>query len=167
MRANYELQRDLLKAQRKLSILDECNCTPNSPIEDKVKEVSRLKDKYGIHLLCDTRKLLRSTYYHRVFRSPQQTLVQKDDEKFKPIIRQIFEQSKCRFGPKKIRVKMQDLSYRISVKRIHRLMAEMNISCQKTHKLFRFPKENTRSFLVNRVKRNFSPPAPNMVWVAT
>lgn len=47
--------------------------------------------------------VLRSTYYHYALRRPEQTMIEKEDELFRPIIRKIFEDTQGRLGAKKIR----------------------------------------------------------------
>ena len=50
--------------------------------------------------------VLRSTYYHYALRRPEQTMIEKEDELFRPIIRKIFEDTQGRLGAKKIRAIM-------------------------------------------------------------
>lgn len=50
---------------------------------------------------------------------------------WKPLIRQIFHDSKNRFGRKPIHHKLAELGYKVSEKRIVRLMKEMGLSVAK------------------------------------
>jgi hypothetical protein len=55
-------------------------------------------------------------------RSPKKTLIELEDEKLRPIIQKIFDQSKERFGSIKIRAKLMEQNIFLSTKRINRLM---------------------------------------------
>ena len=72
--------------------------------------------------LCDALSLPRGTYYNRKRREGQRTSYEINDEKLKPLIRQIFHDSKNRFGRKPIHHKLTELGYKVSEKRIVRLM---------------------------------------------
>ena len=93
--------------------------------------VNTLRGRYSIHVLCDALSLPRGTYYNRKRRAGQRTSYEINDEKLKPLIRQIFHDSKNRFGRKPIHHKLAELGYKVSEKRIARLMKEMGLSVAK------------------------------------
>lgn len=59
-------------------------------------------------------------------------MIEKEDELFRPIVQQIFEETQGRIGAKKIRAIMMTQGYTISPERISRLMKEMGLVCIST-----------------------------------
>lgn len=90
----------------------------------------------------------------------------QQDEFLKPMIREIFEQSKGRLGAKKIRVKLAEMGTNTSARRISRLMKEMDLSCSAPIAKRNYPKENMRQYSKNKLNRQFSQAAPNQAWIS-
>ena len=76
----------------------------------------------SLHALCRVLRVNRSTYYHHVLRAPDQTQLQIEDTVLKPLVKEIFEQSKGRFGARKIRAKLLQDGHIVSERRVLRLM---------------------------------------------
>ena len=76
-------------------------------------------------------KVNRSTYYHYIFRRPQKKQFELEDEKLRPMIKEIFDESKERFGSRKIRAVLLQKGIRASEKKISRLMKEMELVCKQ------------------------------------
>jgi len=76
----YLLRKKLKCILTENSIYKECNCTKTSSLDDKISAIKKLDGKYSIHSLCRVLGVLRSTYYHRKFRSPRQTIIEKQNE---------------------------------------------------------------------------------------
>ena len=55
-----------------------------------------------------------------------------EGDKYKVIIKEIFDGSKGRFGSMMIRAKMKEQGYQISQNRILRLMREMDLQCNRS-----------------------------------
>ncbi|MBP5752484.1 MAG: helix-turn-helix domain-containing protein [Treponema sp.] len=98
----YLMRAKLERLEKENEIFYACSCGRNSPLEEKYDEITRLKDKYGIHALCRVLNVNRSAYYHHFFRSPEKTQIELEDEKLRPMIKEIFEHSQERFGSRKI-----------------------------------------------------------------
>ena len=119
---SHKSKRHLEKLALELEVLQQCPCGRNASIDEKVAAVNALRGCYSIHVLCDALSLPRGTYYNRKRRAGQRTSYEINDEKLKPLIRQIFHDSKNRFGRKPIHHKLAELGYKVSEKRIVRLM---------------------------------------------
>lgn len=89
-------------------------CTPSSPLHERLDAMVHLKEDYTIYRLCKTLGVLKSTYLYHARKT--QTTVEKEDERLKEKIAEIFETSKQRFGSKKIRVKLMEQGIQISQK---------------------------------------------------
>lgn len=109
---------------------------------------------------------LRSTYYHYALRRPEQTMIEKEDEIFRPIIQQIFEETQGRIGAKKIRAIMMLQGHTISPERISRLMKGMGLICSSNVKGTRYNFAPKGVYRHNRLKQNFRQEHPNKVWVS-
>lgn len=149
----YLLGKKLKKVETDYSILVECGCNADSPTKEKLIAISKLDEKYTIHALCRVLKVRRSNYYHYKFRRPEQTLIQKGDFIYKPVIEQIFEETKGRIGAKKIRVLMANEGYHTSAPRITRLMKEMGLVCRSKQKKFNYNFSGNMKYRKNIINR--------------
>jgi transposase InsO family protein/transposase-like protein len=162
----YLLEQELARLRTENQIFRKSKCSVSSSLEDKLIAIEELSNEFSVHALCNILRVRRSTYYHHLNRSPDQTMIEKDDAIFKPLIREIFEQSKYRFGAKKIRVKLKELGYNVGDKRILRLMKELELTCvfPKPKRCFHNPTGSNR--YRNKLNLQFEQPAPNKVWVS-
>lgn len=154
------------KLALELEVLRQCPCGRNASIDEKVAAVNALRGRYSIHVLCDALSLPRGTYYNRKRRAGQRTSYEINDEKLKPLIRQIFHDSKNRFGRKPIHHKLAELGYKVSEKRIVRLMKEMGLSVAKPRYKAEHQKSLPRAYFRNLLARQFDQPQPNLIWVS-
>ena len=162
----YLLEKRIDKLTKELEIWRRCKCTVDSPLPQKLEAIKSLYEEYGVHACCRVLEVLRSTFYHYLLRSPEQTVFEKEDEIYKPIVKEIFEDSKGRIGSKKIRAIMTARGYTISPERVSRLMKEMELVCVSTKKKVKYnftPKSNFRN---NTLKRQFNTERPNNIWVS-
>lgn len=162
----HKSKRHLEKLALELEVLRQCPCSRNASIDEKVAAVNALCGRYSIHVLCDALSLPRGTYYNRKRREGQRTSYEINDEKLKPLIRQIFHDSKNRFGRKPIRHKLAELGYKVSEKRIVRLMKEMGLSVAKPCYKAEHQKSLPRAYFRNLLARQFDQPQPNLIWVS-
>ena len=89
--------------------------------------IAALEGQYSIHVLCESLNLPRRTYYNRKRKANNKTSYEKSDEEIKPLIEKISYDSKEHFGRKPIHHKLSELGYRVSEKRVARLMQEMGV----------------------------------------
>ena len=108
------LEKRIQRLIMELKIWEECKCTIDSPLSQKLEAIERLHKKYGVHACCRVLNVLRSTFYHHLLRKPEQTIIEKEDETYKPVIKKIFSDTKERIGSKKIRAIMVTQGYTIS-----------------------------------------------------
>lgn len=62
-------------------ILHMAKCSVQAPLSKKIPEMIRIKEETDcdVHTLCRAFEVLRSTYYHRVLRSPTKTQLEQDE----------------------------------------------------------------------------------------
>ena len=138
----------------------------NLSINQKIGAAVSFDDEYPIHSICRVLNLNRSTYYHNKYRKPKVTMIEKDDEKYNPIIKAIFEDSKGRLGGRKIRRIMMKDNNTISEKRISRLMKEMNLVPNKPNEDYKNYHKRKYSYKPNIISKSEHYPEPNKIWVS-
>lgn len=93
-------------------------------------------------------------------------MIEKEDEMYKPIIKDMFDSTKGRIGSKKILAIMINQGYRTTSKRITRLMKEMGLECISRKKNKYYKHSPARRFRKNKLRREFTTDRPNKVWVS-
>ena len=125
------MQVELKRLRIDNQIYSRMKCFRTSPLPDKLAEIRRLKDDFSVYSLCRVLEVRRSTFYHYLYRSPKKTKLEIADDVLRPKIQEHFENSKERFGSRKIRAKLVEEGITISQRRIIRLMNEMGLACKQ------------------------------------
>ena len=128
--------------------------------------IAALEGQYSVHVLCEALNLPRGTYYNRKRKSGSQTSYEKSDKEIKPLIEKFFHDSNERFGRKPIHHKLLEMGYRVSEKRVVRLMKEMNLEVKKPQFLAEHKKPLPRNIFKNLLGRQFDQMKPNLVWAS-
>jgi transposase InsO family protein len=115
-------------------------------------------------LLCRTLGVSRSGFYAWSERPLSTRAV--EDSKLIAVIRACHARSRATYGSPRIRKDLQALEYRVSRKRVARLMRREGLTAQPPRR-FRATTDSRHGFAVapNVVAREFSAPAPNRIWV--
>lgn len=126
--------------------------------------ISEHKDKSNIKTMCKIFRLPRSTYYDRIKRKPSKRSL--ENKKFEELIMNIYLESKKRYGAPKITAKLNKLGHKISIKRVQRLMRELEIR-SIVKKKYRHYKSSDSDFKRgdNLLNRDFSATDINEKWV--
>jgi putative transposase len=120
--------------------------------------------KHPTTLLCRTLGVSRSGFYAWIQRPPSRRDV--DDSKLVPLIRASHAQSRATYGSPRVLRDLRALSYRISCKRVARIMRREGLSARPLRR-YRATTDSSHAFPIapNIVARAFRAPAPNRVWV--
>ena len=156
----------LNKIEQKLEVLGKYPNTATASTDEKMAVIKQLEGQYSIHVLCEAFNLPRGTYYNRKRKENIKNSYEKSDEEIKPVIEKIFYDSKERFGRKPIHYKLSELGYRVSEKRVGRLMKEIGLEVKKPQFAAEHKKPIPRSHFKNLLDREFDQMKPNMVWVS-
>jgi len=132
----------------------------------KLKFAITLCNEYSIHSICRVLGLHRSTYYHNKFRKPKVTKIDGEDDVYKPIIKEIFQESKGRFGSRKIRKIMIKDGFIISERRITRLMKEMELVVNQKSKDYNYAHKRKYFSKPNIISKLDSDTTTNMIWIS-
>lgn len=165
-RKNKHTKKDL---ERVIYIYQNVHCHSKSSTKEKEIAIKEFLDKnpdFSVKEVCKIFELSHGTYYNYINRKV--TVYQRDiyDNQLKIHIKQIFEGSKARLGPKKITIKIRNLGFKISIKRTTRLMKEMSLEVIYAKRKNIKPNEPHNTFLRNLLKRHFIQHEPNKVWVS-
>lgn len=163
---HYRLERENRTLRTENEIFRRSSCSPSSPLAEKLAAIDRLKSDFTVHILCQTLGVLKSTYYYHALRSPVKKQCELADDELRPIINQIFVDSRERFGAQKIKFVLQRQGLTVSRRHISRLMQDMGLVCKQLR--LRYFSTTNRKYKVfrNRIQQKFMTEAPNMVWVS-
>lgn len=162
----YQLERENRTLRTENEIFQRSGCSLSSPLAEKLAAIDRLKSDFTVHMLCQTLDVLKLTYYHHALRSPVKKQYELVDDELRPLIMQIFVNSRERFGAQKIKYILQQQGKTVSRMHISRLMQEMGLVCKQLR--LRYFSTTNRKYKVyrNRIQQKFMTEAPNMVWVS-
>lgn len=162
----YQMERKIETLQTENDIFKKSGCGIKSSIKEKIEAIERLKGEFSVNAICKTLNILRSTYYHHERRAPQQKWYEIRNETLRPLIKEVFDLSKERFGAAKIAVKLKERGVSAGKTIISKLMKEMGLVC-KQNQLKSYNTTNRSSrYRKNHVKRNFNLETPNTLWVS-
>ena len=103
----YQLERENRTLRTENEIFRRSGCALSSPLSEKLAAIDRLKSDFTVHMLCQTLDVLKSTYYHHALRSPVKKQHELVDDELRPLIKQMFVNSRERFGAQKIKFCLQ------------------------------------------------------------
>lgn len=124
------------------------------------------KNGYSVHMVCRLLDINRSTFYHDRFRKPEVTLIDEDDQEFKPVISRMFNLTEGRLGARKIRTLMMKDGYQISERRVKRLMDEMDLVPNKPDDDYNNYHKRKYAYKPNIISKSEHYPYPNKIWVS-
>lgn len=125
-----------------------------------------LESEYSVHSLCKILNLSRGTYYNDKFRKVEITLIETDDNKYKPIINRKFTETKGRLGSPKIRRLMMNEGYKIDEKRVKRLMNELELFPNRPDDNYKNYHKRISSQKPSIISKKEYYSEPNMIWVS-
>lgn len=128
--------------------------------------MKKYQHEFSIEKMCRLFKVSRSGYYDWYNRKPSPRKI--DNQEVLKLIRQIYKESKGRYGSPKITVELQKKGVHISRPRVARLMRAANIK-SVVHKRFRVQTTDSNhncSIAENLLDRNFAPERTGKAWVS-
>jgi transposase InsO family protein len=116
--------------------------------------------------MCEVLDVSRGTFYNHIFRRKDVTVYDKRREEIREQVRIVFEESKQRFGAKKVRAVLVDHGIRTSVQYVTELMREMGLQCVGRNAKRDYKKQLNRTKKQDLLRRQFHAAAPNIVWIS-
>jgi putative transposase len=114
--------------------------------------------------MCDLLRISRSSYYKWLTQETPSARTLENKELMEKI-KMIFIQNKCRYGSRRIRQALLNMDYKISRRRVGKLMKSLNLCC-KTKRKFKFTTDSKHNLPIspNLLNRDFSPAKMNQVY---
>lgn len=123
-----------------------------------------LRHEHAVTTLCRVLNVNRSSYYKHFNSEESKRTI--ENQRIKTCILQIYSDSKCRYGAKKMR-KVLETNYGIVISqgRVYRLMKQMQLPKMSTIKpKFKAANKSDDIFCRNILNQNFNPKEPNKAW---
>lgn len=115
--------------------------------------------------MCQVLEISASAYYE--WQAEQESAHAQRDGELRELVRDIFADSKGRYGAPRIQRALATKGTRISRKRVARLMRELGIRAKSARKYKATTDSNHRLPIApNRLERRFEAGVPNRVWVS-
>ena len=162
----YRLEREIQTLRTENEIIRCSGLLLKVPLEDKIAAIDQMQSDYSVYILCKSFGVLRSTYYHHKLRAPARKWYELNDDIIRPIVKEIFFDSRERFGARKIKHELKRREYHVSEAHIIRLMKEMGLVCKQVRLRYFSTTNRKYKYYRNKVQRKFETEAPNLVWVS-
>lgn len=161
----YQMERKIETLQTENDIFKKSGCGTKSSIKEKIEAIECLKEEFTVHAICKTLNILRSTYYYHE-RTPEKTSYDTRNETLRPLIKEVFDLSKERFGAAKIAIKLKEQNISAGKAIINKLMKEMGLVCKQNQLRTYNTTNRSCRYRKNRLKRNFNQETPNTFCVS-
>ena len=160
-----QMKRNMDRANQKLHILSSAPCGTNSPLLPRYKYIEKIEDIYGLNLCCEAMNVNKSSYINYKLRGKRgDTVYAKRQEEAKPLIEEIFYESRRTYGVNRIYSVLKSRGYDYGVKLIRKVMQENDMFVIGTNAKKNYLKRLERK--KNILNREFDVSRPNEVWVS-
>ena len=124
-----ELKRQLEATERELTIIHESSVIQTVPLAQRIDIALSCTGSNSNTVICQALEIDQNTfYYHKRFRG-KRSKRQEQECCLCGAIRDVYEESGCRFGAERIRLQLQKQGIVIGKKRIISLMKKMRLPC--------------------------------------
>lgn len=149
-----------------LEIYKNLECLPSSKRIDKLNAIEKYYNIYPVKTMCRILDVSVGTFYNHLNRRVEEKSNIKRDKILKPLVLEVYNKSKQRFGSVKIAQVLRNEGHTISNNKSKQLMNELNIKpiLGKKKKMDYSNIESKNKYLKNKVGRNFKRDNPNEVW---
>ena len=162
------LQRKSHRLEHILQIIRLSSIIEEIPLQKRLAILAQLHEQfeqYSVHELCEALNMARGTFYNHIFRKADRTKYMEEQQALMLQVKQIFDDSKQRYGAEKIRVTLAESGIRVGKERIRKIMNELGLASIR---------ENAKSNCKKRQqyqKRNllnqeFKAKRQNKIWVS-
>ena len=121
------------------------------------------QDEFAVRNLCRMMRIHRSGYY--AWLNQPKSARQKYDERLLGLIKQLWLESGCVYGYRKIHQDLRELGESCGMNRVARLMKQEGLRAQVGYNKPRFKGGKVAILAENHLKQNFDVQHPNEAWV--
>lgn len=165
-REYYDLKRYADKLEERLKVIKAAGCGTAAPLREKLAALEKLYGQHSVHALCEALDVSRGTFYNYIFRKKDVTAHAKRREEVGGQIKEIFEESRQRFGANKVCAVLADRGVRATPKYVAEIMHEMGLTSVSTSAKREYKKNTQSAKKQNILGRQFNVSNPNTVWVS-
>jgi len=162
------LQRKSQQLAHILQIIRLAGIIDDVPLQKRLAILARLHkqfEQYSVHELCEALNVSRGTFYNHIFRKADRTKYMEEQQALMLQVKQIFDDSKQRYGAEKIRVTLAENGIRVGKERIRKIMNELGlVSIQENAKSnYKKRQQYQKRNLLNQ---EFKAKRQNEIWVS-
>lgn len=124
------LQRKSQRLEHILQIIRLSAIIEEVPLQRRLMILDRLHEQfeqYSVHELCEALNVARGTFYNHIFRKADRTKYMEEQQALMLQVKQIFDDSKQRYGAEKIRVTLAENGIHVGKERIRKIMNELGL----------------------------------------
>ncbi len=154
------------KMKIELEIYKSLECLPSSPRHVKLNAIEKYYNIYPVKTMCRILDVSVGTFYNHLNRRVEEKFNIKNDNFLRPLVMEVYNKSRQRFGSIKIAQVLRNEGYTISNKKSKHLMDELNIKpiLGKKKKKDLSKIESKNIYLKNLIGKNFTRNNPNEAW---
>ena len=163
-----KLQRQNIRLNHLLEIVALSEIIDGTPLRRRLEILAKLHEQfeqYSVHELCEALNVSRGTFYNHIFRRADRTAYFQEQQALMLQVKQIFEDSKQRYGAKRIRVVLAESGIHVGEKRIRAIMQELGLESIRQNAKQNYKK---RQAYIKRdlLQREFTASRVNQIWVS-
>ena len=160
------LSKEFEKVNIELEIYKNLECLPSSPRIVKLNAIEKYYNIYPVKTMCRILDVSVGTFYNHLNRRVEEKFNIKNDNFLRPLVMEVYNKSRQRFGSIKIAQVLRNEGYTISNKKSKHLMDELNIKpiLDKKKKKDLSKIESKNIYLKNLIGKNFTRDNPNEAW---
>ena len=162
----HKLKRRVEKLEERLKVIRAAECSLSAPLQEKLKALEKLYGQYTVHALCDALEVSRGTFYNHIFRRRKIKKYDLRREEIRVQVKEVFDESKQRFGARKICAVLEERNIKTSPKYVAGLMQEMGLEAVGRHSKREHKKQGGLTKRQNILQQQFNVLKPNQVWVS-
>ncbi|HVI39589.1 MAG TPA: IS3 family transposase, partial [Anaerovoracaceae bacterium] len=162
----YDLKRKYDKLKEKLEVIKAAECSLSAPLKEKLEALERLYGHYSVYVLCESLDVSRGTFYNHIFRRKKTAWYDIRREDLREQVKTVFDESKQRFGSRRIRAILAERGIKISPEYVAGLMREMGLQSIGRNSKREYEKQIGLTNRQNKLQQQFDVSEPNRVWVS-
>ncbi len=162
------LQQKNKRLEHLLQIIQLSGIVEETPLQRRLIILSQLHEQfeqYSVHELCEALNVARGTFYNHIFRKADCTKYMEEQQALMLQVKQIFDDSKQRYGAEKIRVTLAENGIHVGKERIRKIMNELGLVSIREDAKSNYKKRQQYQKR-NLLNQEFKAKRQNEIWVS-
>ncbi len=161
------LKKRVEKLTHMIEILRLSGCISAIPLKKRLpimEAIYNSHSSYSVHEICEAMEVARGTFYNHIFRRIDTRRKEERELRLIKTVQQIYTDSGQRYGADRIMKVLAVSGTHVSKKHVLEIMQELGI--ESVRQGAKRISVNKKEKPANKLRRDFSADAPNMVWVS-